>query len=66
MNPIKLIRKVGGISGKGAKAVDPIYRNIESKAKKQAAGFAVGTAATSAWIGSEMYKAVKRGKRKPK
>lgn len=66
MNPIKGIRTVGGITGKGAKNVNPIYKHIESRAKKQAALFAVHVAGTTAWIGSEIYKAAKREKRKSK
>ena len=56
-------RAVGGIAGTGSKSINPVYKQMESKAKKQAAGFAAGTAATSAWIGSEMYKAEKRENR---
>jgi hypothetical protein len=56
-------RAVGGIAGIGAKTVNPVYRMNASSAKKQVAGYAAGLAATTAWIGSEMYEAEKRRKK---
>jgi predicted aconitase len=55
-NPIKAARTVGGIVGEGAKNINPIYKEIESRAKKTAIAFGAGFAATSAWIGNEVRK----------
>jgi hypothetical protein len=47
-------RAAGGITGTGAKNVNPTYQQmISSKAKKQAAGYAAGAGATAAWIGTQ-------------
>jgi hypothetical protein len=56
MNLINAARTVGGITGKGAKNINPIYKEIESRAKKTAIAFGAGFAATSAWIGNEVRK----------
>ena len=48
-------RATGGITGKGAKNVNPTYQQmISSKAKKQAAGYAAGAGATAAWVGTQV------------
>ena len=48
-------RVTGGITGAGAKNVNPTYQQmLVSKAKKEAAGYTVGAGATVAWVGSEM------------
>ena len=64
-NPIKAVkaiaRAVGGITGAGAKSVNPTYKQqLVSKAKKEAAVYTTGAAATTAWVGSEIYKREKR------
>jgi hypothetical protein len=47
-------RAAGGITGTGAKNVNPTYQQmISSKAKKQAAGYAAGAGATAAWFGTQ-------------
>ena len=47
-------RATGGITGTGAKNVNPTYQQmISSKAKKQAAGYAAGAGATAAWVGTQ-------------
>jgi hypothetical protein len=47
-------RAVGGITGTGAKNVNPVYKEmISSKAKKQAAAYAAGAGATAAWVGTQ-------------
>jgi hypothetical protein len=48
-------RATGGITGTGAKSVNPTYKQmISSKAKKQAAGYAAGAGATAAWVGTQV------------
>jgi hypothetical protein len=56
-------RAVGGIAGAGAKSVETIYKMNASSAKKQVAGYTAGLGATTGWVGSEMYKSVKRYKK---
>jgi hypothetical protein len=57
-------RAVGGITGAGAKSVNPTYKQqLVSKAKKEAAVYTTGAAATTGWVGSEMYKSVKKYKK---
>ena len=43
-------RVVGGIVGKGGKSVQPVYNELERKAKKQAIAFTTGAAATTGGI----------------
>ena len=67
-NPIKAVkaiaRAVGGITGAGAKSVNPTYKQqLVSKAKKEAAVYTTGAVATTGWVGSEMYKSVKKYKK---
>lgn len=52
-------RIVGGITGKGGAKINPVYKEIESKGKKQAAGFAAGAGATAAWVGSQVNEHMK-------
>ena len=53
-------RATGGITGAGAKNVNPTYQQmISSKAKKQAAGYAAGVGATAAWVGSQINEHMK-------
>ena len=48
-------RATGGITGSGAKSVNPTYKQmISSKAKKQAAVYAAGASGTAAWVGSQI------------
>ena len=56
-------RVVGGIAGVGAKSVNSVYKMNASSAKKQVAGYSAGLAATTAWIGSEVYEAEQRRKK---
>jgi hypothetical protein len=47
-------RATGGITGTGAKSVNPTYKQmIASKGKKEAAGYAAGAGATAAWFGTQ-------------
>jgi hypothetical protein len=55
-NPGKIARKVAGIVGKGGKNVKPVYNELERKAKRQAAAFAAGFAATAGGLGYEYKK----------
>ena len=59
-------RTAGGITGTGAKNVNPVYKQIESKGKKQAAGFAAGAGATAAWVGSQINEHMKNPHFNPK
>jgi hypothetical protein len=57
-------RATGGITGAGAKSINPTYKQqLVSKAKKEAAVYTTGAVATTGWVGSEMYKSVKRYKK---
>jgi hypothetical protein len=48
-------RATGGITGTGAKNVNPTYQQmISSKAKKQAAAYAAGASGTAAWVGTQV------------
>ena len=58
-NPIKAVkalgRAVGGITGKGSKNVNPIYKQqLVSKAKKEVTAYTTGAVGTTVWVGSEM------------
>ena len=47
-------RATGGITGTGAKSVNPTYKQmIASKGKKEAAAYAAGAGATAAWFGTQ-------------
>ena len=50
-------RTVAGIAGVGAKSVNSVYKMNAASSKKQLVGYTAGFAATTAWIGSEVYKA---------
>jgi hypothetical protein len=53
-------RATGGITGTGAKSVNPTYKQmISSKAKKQAAAYAAGAGATAAWFGTQVNEHMK-------
>ena len=57
-------RTVGGISGTAAKSINPVYKEmISARAKKEAAGYAVGAGATATWVGSEIKEQRDRYKR---